>query len=91
MRSTWQSSVIVAVAPIFVDDAGVACCSMSFTIAPTTDVRSLFLFDEFFDLLEVTELPAFLRAERITSLVVVILGRNSIINRAFPVRHFVLR
>jgi hypothetical protein len=35
-------------------------------------VHSLFLFDKFFILLKVTELPAILRAERITSLVVVV-------------------
>ena len=72
MRSIWRSSVIVAVAAIFVDDAGIAFCSMSFTIAPATDVRSLFLFDEFFVLLEEAELPAFLRATHITSLFVAV-------------------
>ena len=61
------------IAPIFVDqDDGVVFCSMSFTIAPATDMRSLFLFDEFFVLLEEAELPALLRATCITALFVAI-------------------
>ena len=57
--------VMVAASPaVPLEEGGQFCSSINLTIAPTIDVRSLFLFDKFFVLLALIILPAFVRASR---------------------------
>ena len=57
--------VMAAASPaVPLEEGGRFCSSINLTIAPAIDVRSLFLFEEFFVLLALIILPAFVRASR---------------------------
>jgi hypothetical protein len=59
MISNWRINIILMLADNSQDDPPGCPCSISLTVAPAMDMRSLFLYDKFFVLPDLMLLPAF--------------------------------